>query len=118
MSIVKFIEQVCQQDAVYWQFTGIDGFNTPQFEDPVDIKVRWDEKTEIISDNDGKEYISRAQIVTPNDLVEQSYIRLGTVEDLPNEDEPRDITGAFEIKKMDRFPLFKSTTLDVFMAYL
>lgn len=119
MSITKFIERVCVQDAVYWEFDGVDEYSSSKFKNPVEVSIRWDEKTEIVSDNDGREYISRAQVLTPNDLLEQSYLRLGTIADLPNGvDRPQDISGAFEIKKMDRYPLFKSQTLDVFIAYL
>lgn len=119
MSITKFIRRVCVQDAVYWEHDGMDSFSNPKFKAPVEVTVRWDEKSEIVSDNNGREFVSRAQVLTPDNMVEQSYLRLGTIADLPaGVDEPRDIVGAWEVKKMDRHPLFKSKTLDVFIAYL
>lgn len=118
MSITRFIRKVSTQPAVYWEFDGLDQFTNPQFKEPVQIFVRWDEKTEIVSGIDGKEFMSRAQVLTPLDLVEQSYLYLGTLDDLPNEPKARETEGAFEIKKMDRHPLFRSRTLDVFIAYL
>ena len=117
MSIKSFIRKVCVQPAVYWEYNGVDGFSNPSFLDPVAVNVRWDEKTEVISDSQGREYVSRAQILTPDDMKEQSYIWLGDLDEVP-EGDPRNIENAFEIKKMDRTPLFKSTTFDVFIAYL
>lgn len=118
MSIKKFIKEVCVQDAVYWEYDGPDGFGGSEFKAPTDIKVRWDEETEVVSNNKGEEFISDAQVLTPNDLVEQSYLMLGTVASLPANPDPADTDGAYEIRSMDRHPLFKSESFDVFIAYL
>jgi len=128
MSVLSFIEKVCVQDAVYWAYEGSDGFGGTEFADPVDIKVRWDSHTEVMAQNNGKEFVSNAQVLTPTDLLEQSVIKLGTVAELElavlNGElndypaDPRVLDGAFEIKRMDRHPLFRSATMDVFVAYL
>lgn len=118
MSITSFIKKVCVQSAVYWEYNGTDEFGSATFKTPVDILVRWDEKTQILSDNQGKEYVSDAEVLSPQDLLEQSYIMLGQLADLPSDPNPKETDGAFEIKAMDRHPLFKSKTLDVFIAYL
>jgi len=118
LSITRFIKDVCVQDAVYWEYDGPDGMGGSEFKDPTEIKVRWDESTEIVSADNGQEFVSDAQVLTPNDLTEQSYIYLGALDSLPASPEPPNTDGAHEIKSMDRHPLFKSTTLDVFIAYL
>lgn len=118
MSIQSFIRKVCVQDIVYWEFDGKDAYSTPQFKDPVDRKARWDEHTEVISDSNGKEYLSNAQLLVPEDMEEQSYVWLGTVADLPAGADPLNLDDAFEVKKMDRHPTFRSSTFDVFIAYL
>jgi|AntRauTorcE11897_2_1112592.scaffolds.fasta_scaffold01346_13 hypothetical protein len=118
MSIKRFIKKVCVQTIVYWEFDGVDGFHTPQFLDAVELKVRWDEKAEVITDRDGKEYVSNAQLLTPQDLVEQSYVYLGTLADLPASPNPLETEGAFEIVNMERYPTFRSQTFDVFIAFL
>lgn len=118
MSILSFIRKVAVQTVVYWEFEGIDEFSSPQFADAVERQVRWDETSEIVSDSTGREFVSRAQLLTPDDMVEQSYVWLGQLADLPADPEPLETAGAFEIKKMDRHPLFRSQTLDVFIAYL
>lgn len=118
MSIKKFIQKVCVQDAIYWAYLGPDGMGGSEYESPAEIVVRWDEHTEVVSDSHGKEFLSSAQVLVPHDLKEQSLLMLGTLDQIPNVDDPNDAPGSFEIKKMDRHPLFMSKTLDVFMAYL
>lgn len=117
MSIKSFIRKVCRQKAVYWEYDGPADGGGAVFKDPEEIKVRWDESTEIVSDRQGKEFMSNAQLLTPGDLKEQSYVWLGELAELPSQ-HPQEIENAFEIKKMDRHPLFRSKTLDVFIAYL
>lgn len=117
-SIKRFIKDVCVQDAVYWEYNGPDGFGSVEFADPTEIKVRWDDKVDVKSDSNGKEFVSKAEVLTPQDLKEQSYLYLGTLSELPANPAPGDVTDAYEIKAMDRYPLFKSKTLDVFLAYL
>lgn len=118
MSITSFIKKVCVQDAIYWEYDGPDGMGGAEFKDPVEIKVRWDEGTEIVSDSDGREFVSNAQVIVTRDIKEQSYLCLGLLDSLPKNPEPRNTDGAYEIKSMDRHPLFKSKTMDVFIAYL
>lgn len=118
MSITSFIRKVAAQKAIYWEYEGVDGYNRPQLKEAREIMVRWDEKTEVKTARNGKEFISRAQILTPEDLKEQSYIMLGALDDVPIEPDHNDFEGAFEIRLMERTPLFASKTQDVFMAYL
>lgn len=118
MSILSFIKKVCVQDAIYWEYLGSDGVGGSEYEDPADIKVRWDDHTQIIAESNGKELRMDAQILSPIDLKEQSIVKLGLAADLTPGVEVADVEEAYEIKRMDRHPLFKSTTMDVFMAYL
>lgn len=119
MSILSFIRRVCVQPAVYWEYAGTDEFSSPKFYPPRQIKVRWDESTEVVSDSNGREFMSHAQVIVPENLKEKSYLWLGDqINDLPPDPIPVELEGAFEIKKMDRHPLFRSSTFDVFMAYM
>lgn len=118
MAIKEFIQRVCVQDAVYWEYTGVDEFGSSTFKDPTEIKVRWDDSTEIQTTSNGKEFISMAEVLTPQDLTEQSYLYLGTLASLPADPEPLDTDKAYEIKAMDRHPLFAGTSNVVFIAYL
>lgn len=118
MSIVAFIEEVCVQDAVYWEYDGPDRYGQASFKAPADVKCRWDEKTEVMIDSNGTEFMMDAELLVPQDLTEQSMIMLGTVAGLPVDTDPNKQDDAFEIKRMNRFPLFKGKEFEVFQAFL
>lgn len=118
MSILSFIKKVCTQKAIYWEYEGVDAYSRPQVKEAREINVRWDEKTEVKSDNTGKEFVSRAQILSPENLKEQSYIMLAPLDSVPIEPDHTEFEEAYQIRLMERTPLFRSPTQDVFMAYL
>ena len=119
MSLKNFIKSVCVQPAVYWEEDGPDGYGGVTFLAPTEILVRWDDASETVSDSDGVEFVSRAMIMTPNDLKERSRLILGELADLPaSPTDPLVIPGTYELRKMDRHPEFRSKTFDVFIGYL
>lgn len=126
-SIEKFIKKVCVQTAVYWGNPKPDGMGGTEYDDPVEVKVRWDDVTEVIKDGQGKDINSRAKILTPVDFQEQGYLFLGRLEDIPEEAwltyrgatiHPNQIPGAFEIISFEKIPMIMSTTVFVRIAYL
>lgn len=118
--IIKFIKSVCVQTAVYWQPGQADGFGQIVFPSPVEVDVRWDDVAEVISDGKGKEIVSKAQIMTPTMLKEQGYLFLGELSDLNSEqvENPVLVNKAYEIKRVDKAPLFRSTDEFVITVYL
>lgn len=120
--ILKFIESVCVQTAVYWSPGTPNAFGQRTFPIPVEIAVRWDDIVEVISDGKGKELVSKAQIMTPGELKEQGYVMLGSVIDLTLADKldtpPVDFPDAYEIKRVDKTPLFRSKDIFVYTVYL
>jgi hypothetical protein len=133
MSIEKFIKKVCVQTAVYWGNPQDDGTGGKTFTDPVELKpplngVRWEETTQVITNSQGREIVSKAQILVCQDLDEEGYLFLGTLEDLDSLDSsgdssggyynPIEIDGAYEIKRFDKTPMIKSKTTFVRKAYL
>ncbi len=125
MGIHKFIQKVCVQTAVYWPSPTPDGYGGMSYGTPVELKppnngVRWDEQAEVLSDNQGKEMISKARVLTPNDLDEQGMLFLGTLDELSTAQkaDPRLVEGAFEIRRFDRVPMVMSTDVFVRTAYL
>lgn len=118
MSIVSFIKSVCTQDAIYWEFEGVDRHGQSTFANPIDMKCRWDEKTEVIISFAGKEFVADAELLIVNDVKEESMIMLGEVADLPADTSPNNQDDAFIIKRAHRFPLFKGTEFVVFQAFL
>lgn len=118
MGINKFIESVCVQDAVYWGNPQPDGYGGYTFDAPVEIKVRWDEKYELIRDKDGKETVSTAQVLLTQDVDYGGYLYLGTLNELSSDPANPLEVGGWEIKQFSRVYMIKSTTEQVRKAYL
>jgi hypothetical protein len=128
MSIQKFIEKVCVQKALYWAASKDDGFGGHIWDVPVEISCRWEEKIKIVSDTFGKEIITIAEVLVPQDLDVQGILWLGGLEDLlmtedwvrlaSGEIDPMSVDRAFSIKRFDRIPMIRSTTVFVRTAYL
>ena len=126
--IIKFIKKVTAQTAVYWAAPSADGFGGMSFSDPVELTppngVRWDEKVQLIMDkgitSTGKEIVSNAVVLLNQDVEEQGYLYLGSLDDLDSgeQDDPLTVEGAYEIKQVEKIPLFKSTDEFVRKAYL
>lgn len=123
MGIIEFIKSVCVQKAVFWEaeatgFGGI-GYKAPVSLDPDEgTGVRWSEKTEVITDKDGKEIVSRAEIMTQANIME-GRIYLGDIYDLTDAEKSDPLqVESYEIKRIDRVPLFRSTEQFVITVYL
>ena len=121
--IIKFIGKVAVQPAVYWSNPAPDGYGGYTFSPPMQIYIRWDEKTELITDRTGKEYASHSEILSPTELIAGGYLWNGLLSSLtltgtPPTIHPANVPGAYEIVRVDKTPLFKSTTEFVIKAYL
>ena len=118
--LIKFVESVCVQTAVYWGNPASDGFGGITFDDPVEIDCRWDEKMTVIVNRLGKEVVSKAVLLLTQDVDEDGYLYLGTLDDLDSADEesPETIDGAWRIMIATKNPLFQSSTEFVRGAYL
>jgi hypothetical protein len=102
------IERMRKQKAVYWEYTGTDGYGNPTFSSPVEIECRWSEHQEKFSDDSGEERISRAVVYVDREMALKSYLRLAEL-DSSTHDDPRDYTDAFEIKQFASIPNMRAT---------
>ncbi len=125
MGITKFIQKVCVQTAVYWGNPQNDGYGKLTFDDPIELApptngVRWEDKNQIIVDNNGKEVTSDAEILVNQVLDTNGYLYLGSLDDLTDEQkaDPMLVDGARIIMSRSRIPMIKSTTEFVNMVYL
>lgn len=82
MSIIDVITDQCVQVAVYWGSPNEDGFGGKVFSDPVEILCRWEAMNQIVTDSKGVEFTSRAVVYCLQDLDEEGYLYLGTLQDL------------------------------------
>lgn len=118
--ISKFIEKISVQTAVYWGSPIPNGFGGYDFSVGIEIKCRWDETLNNITNKFGKEILSKAKILTPSELDVNGYLFLGTLDDIDSSQQanPLIVTGAWEIQRIDKTPLIKSKTEFVKTIYL
>jgi len=115
------------QRAVYWGSPQEDGYGGKTFADPIELACRWEDMHQIVTDNKGTEITSRALVFLPQDVDEEGYLYLGTLDDLydmnsessaggiPN---PATIDTAYIIKRFQKTPALGSTTVFLRTAYL
>ena len=120
MSIINMITRNCTQTAVYWATPVKDGRGTFTYTDPVEIKCRWEARTHIVREDDGAQQIFGGEVFILQDVVNESLLYLGTLDDLDSdqEDDPTSISGICKIEKFEKIPILGSTTEFKRKAYL
>ncbi|MFA5935008.1 MAG: hypothetical protein WC827_03935 [Candidatus Paceibacterota bacterium] len=125
MSITNFIRRVAVQTAVYWGSPVEDGYGGKTYADPVEIPCRWEEKVRLMTAADGSETKSKATVLVTQELDEEGYLYLGTLDSLDESGQdsdfilnPKNIEAAFEIIAKDRIPMIRSTTVFINTVYL
>lgn len=125
MSIENFIKRVCWQDCVYWGSPVEDGYGGKTFADPVEIKCRWEDKVRLLVAATGAETESKATVLVTQELDEQGYLYLGTLDSLDDSGQdsdfllnPKNIEDAFEIIAKDKIPMVRPSTVFVNTVYL
>lgn len=103
------MRRACNQTAVYWASPTDDGYGNFVYADPVEISVRWEDSTEVITDSKGQERVSKAEVIVLQDVVEQGLLFLGDIADLDSteEDDPTTIDGAYPVVRFDKTPGIK-----------
>ena len=99
-----FIDWPCNQEAVYWEFNGYNDYGKPQYKSSVEIMCRWDDITQEYINPRGDRDVSKSMIIVNQDIVLKSVLMLGTSDDITDEDNPLNNTGAWEIKQVLRTP--------------
>ena len=81
------------QMVTLWRYEGVDLNNVPSYYNVGTFNVRWEDRSELIVNNDGKQSMGRATIYFPEKVFEiGDYIVLG---DIPDINPP---SNAYEIK--------------------
>jgi len=131
MSIDTFINQICDQTAVYWGNPKSDGYGGFTYDDPVEIDCRWADTQIVFDSGDGSQLVSKAVVHTTVDLDMDGLLYLGTLDDLETlyDDSEGDSSGVWYdpklieeglciIKKFTKVPALRSTTVFVRKAFL
>lgn len=106
------ITHLLKQTAVYWAAPTKDGYQTPTFSTPSEISVRWENKSVLFVDENGKEVRSKATIYIDQDVDLDGYLFLGEVDDLSSDaqSDPRKENDAYPIRGVDNLCSFDGTT--------
>ena len=121
--IENMMARLCVQTAVYWASPVNDGFNGKSYDDPVEIKCRWEDRIALIqlgADKLGTQVTSKARVHLLQDVEEEGYLYLGTLDDLDSDEaeSPETIGTAYRILRFDKTPQIRSTTDYVRKVYL
>jgi len=118
--IEKFLRKLSVQTAVYWGSPVNDGYGGYTYTTPIEIAVRWEGSTKVITTSKGVEYVSRAEVIVNQDVDEEGYLYLGALSDLTDEQkaDPRLVDGAWKIMRFDKTPMIFKTDEFVRKAYL
>lgn len=85
----------------YWRREGSDGEGGSVFAAPVILQARWEEKTELVHDLQGQEFVSHSRVYVERVRLDVGgYLYLGTSLEL----DPIAISGAYRIRNFIRTP--------------
>lgn len=95
-----------REAVTYWAPSGVDNFGDPSFATPVTIKSKWEDRTELFIDGEGREQRSKSVVYVDTDLVVGGYLFRGSsiVSD------PLSVSGAFMIKDFRKISDFEVET--------
>ena len=106
------------QTAVYWALASdesagsdYDNFGKPNFTDPIEIKVRWEDNMVEFIAADGTQQMSTAVVYVDRDVDLGGVLMLGDLDDVTDEDNPKENENAWEIRRFDKMPKLKQTEI-------
>jgi hypothetical protein len=116
MSLKSFVNKVQKQKLIYWETNGFDGYGQNTYAYPEELNCRWDEVYETVKDPQGREFVSKAVIISPKLLVQGSYVKksllLTSTPPSPNDD-----TDVYMIRNTSHTPDIRGNNL-LYMAYI
>ena len=106
MSIEKLLIRSCKQTVIYWGSPVNDGYGKMTFDNPVEIKCRWEDAMQVVETDDGKEIVSTSQLHVLQSVDKEGLVYLGELNDLTIEQRlnPYSISGINTVLKTDKIP--------------
>jgi len=104
--MIAIIGKMLREAGVYWAPAGRDQFGRPVFADPVQVRCRWEDKSEEYIDPQGDTCKSSARIFVDQDVERGGMLMLGSLNNVNLLVAPA-ANGALEIKSFT-----KSTNLN------
>lgn len=82
---MSLIDKIRRQWCVYWEWIGQDAHGKDVYAEPIEIKVRWEDRQERdISPLTGEEVMVRSTIYVDRDMTLGGVLWLGLLVDAPN----------------------------------
>jgi len=100
MNIKRFLRQY----AVYWAPLGVDDNGNQTYDDPVEIKCRWEDKQQVFTSATGQEKVSKSIVYTDVSLLPDGVLWLGTLNQLDEVYSPFENRDASAIQAAHRIP--------------
>lgn len=93
------------QTAVYWERLGPDGYGGYDWEDPVEIDVRWEQSSDVYTDAMGETRNCNAKVFLGQDIKVGDYLYLGDLDDITSASgPPASMEEAVSVKRFDKIP--------------
>lgn len=108
---MSLITRMQKQTAVYWPLASADSggddhddYGQPVVTDPFEISCRWEYRVEEFIIADGTRHLSRAVVYVDRDVDVGGILMLGDLDDITDDDTPKENDGAWEIMRFDKSP--------------
>lgn len=123
MGVYQMLQKRLQaHTCVYWANPVNDGYGGQTFDDPVELQCHWQEVRTLMRDKFGKEIVSEAVVYLLQDVDEDGYLLLGSIDDVLQSDstftDPKELSGARKIIKFAKTPSLHRTGDYVRKAFL
>ncbi len=94
------------QTATYWARLDPDGYGGWDYDDPVEVSVRWEETSENLIDASGEEFVTLAEIMVNQEMKPGDYLYLGSLTSAMEDSasNPVNIEDAWPIRKAEAVP--------------
>lgn len=105
---MSLLSRMRKQYAVYWAPGGIGPDGATTFEEPVELRVRWEDSQEQFVNREGDVKVSKSKVYTENNLEISGYLWKGNLEDLTDPSDPLGNEDAYEIQSVSEIPDMKA----------
>lgn len=102
---MRLIQKILQYDhAIYWAPDGTDDYGLKKWKSPIEISVRWEDRSEVVIDAKGNTFITRALVYVDRDVQLLGFLWHGTFHSIKDVNDPLKNEGAYEIRRVDELP--------------
>jgi len=97
---MSFLTRNLKQTATWWARSSVDSYGDPTFAAPVQIPVRWEQRTELFVNARGEEKRSNSIVYLDRDISIGDFLYLGT----STATDPTSVLGAQQVQDFRKVP--------------